>query len=474
MVGCSVSGKPGHATYGIGDGLYGRDNIEIMTEPVPRVVLDTTAIVGTSYGHSGAFTHLLRDAADRRVTIIVPELVLGEAAFVYRRELFDVREALEQLPGLMRAAGYGWDLLQRGALIRRMDEDLRRRLEEAGVVPVSAPQIDADMLVRRILQRRKPTKQLTIADDGREAKDQTEGFRDQLVWEHVRVAAEDGPVVFVTDNTSDFAVKKSRKDGRADLHPDLLEDLDADRKSKRSPGEVTLVLDVATFVRDYLADEDVFADMRRLLDDGAGEFVRDTTMDLIMVDGLPMKLFAPPVAVQGDVEAQLSGIQGPLGVELSDAYLESADDELREYGVTLTVTGEGTVDWGVSAPTGWDLDLFRGLVEGDVAGGGFIRDSDSSPFEILVYGSYRPSDDEWTMFDVEEARQPSDEIEQRQLANSRYLTRVEQDLGLLPSDEDLEAWEAESSRPSRATAPRPNVSGRVVRRRRPRPRPPMA
>ena len=65
--------------------------------------------------------------------------------------------------------------------------------------------------MQRVLDRRKPTKPLAVDEDGREVPDQTEGFRDQLVWEHVRGAAEMGPVIFISDNTRDFGVKRTRK-----------------------------------------------------------------------------------------------------------------------------------------------------------------------------------------------------------------------------------------------------------------------
>jgi len=413
-----------------------------MAVAIPQVVLDTTAIVGAGFGRSGPFAHLLRDAGDGRVKVIVPEVVIGEAVFVYRRDLFDVRDALERLPPLMRAAGYGWDLLQRPALVRRMESDLRHRLDEAGIEIVEAPRIDVDVLVRRIHERRKPTKQLSVDKTGRELRDQTEGFRDQLVWEHVRSAAEDGPVVFISDNTHDFGVKKSRHGGRADVHPQLLEDLEEDRDTGRSSGHVELMLNIAAFVDEYLKDEDIVEDMQHLLDGGAGELASDEVRRLVNEDGLTMDSFTPPVAVQGDVEeATLTALSGPLEPSLVDVYLESAEGERREYGVTLMLVGEGAVQWLVSAPAPWDYELFASLVEGDTAGGGFIHDVDTTPVQITVYGRYRPSEDEWVALEVEPAEQTADEAERRNREHDAYLIAREQDLGLLPSDEEIESLE---------------------------------
>jgi predicted nucleic acid-binding protein len=417
-----------------------------MGEAVPRVLLDTTALVESGFGRSGAFSHLLRDATDRRVEVILPELVVAEAVFVYRRRLFNIREALEELPSLARAAGHAWDLPQRPALVQRMEEELRRRLTEAGIAPAPAPPVDGDALAKRVLARRKPTKPLAIGPNGRELSDQAEGFRDQLVWEHVRQAAEEGPLVFVTDNTRDFGVKNTRKDGRAQLHPVLLDDLEADRQAGRSSGEVELVLNVATFVGEYLRHEDVTDDMERLLEEGAGAAAAEELRLLVNGDGLGVDIFVPPVAVQGDVEeATLTELFGPLAVELVDAYLESREEEPREYGVTLTVTGEGTVNWVVSAPAPWDLDVFSGLVEGDVGGGGFIQDVDTSPVQVPAYGRYRPSEDKWVALEAEPAEQTAEEVEDRQRRHKDRLFEMERELGLAPSDDEIELYGGQES-----------------------------
>jgi hypothetical protein len=435
--------------------------IALVADPIPRVVLDTTAVVGSGFGRSGSFSHLLRDAADKRVEVIVPELVVKETVFVYRRRLFNLREALEELPQLARAGGSSWDLPQRPALVQRMEDELRSMLAAAGITPEAAPPVDGDAFAARMLERRKPTKPLASDPGGRELADQPEGFRDQLVWEHVRTAAEAGPVVFVTDNTRDFGVKKTRKDGRAELHSDLVADLDEDRRLGRSAGKVELVLDVETLVREYLQDEDALADMERHLEDGADGTASEAVRALVNRDGLGVDAFVPPVAVQGDIEeATLIELSGELSISLEDAYLESSEDEPREYGVTLVVTGLGTVDWVVTAPASWDLEAFAGVIEGDAAGGGFIQDVDTSPMEIRAYGRYRPSDGEWVALEVEPAEQDADEASQRRRAHDQAWFEMEQSLGLVPSDDEIEQHERDH-----ATMPKP-TPGTFRRRRR--------
>ena len=103
------------ATGGTCSSRQGCAKIDLpISEPVPRVLLDTSVIVDAGYGRSGPFEHLLRDAADQRVQVIIPEVVLAETVFVYRRELQHMRGALEELPQLLAAAGHRREQLRPG------------------------------------------------------------------------------------------------------------------------------------------------------------------------------------------------------------------------------------------------------------------------------------------------------------------------------------------------------------------------
>lgn len=407
------------------------------------MLLDTSVIVDAGYGRSGPFEHLLRDAADQRVRIVIPEVVLAETAFVYRRELQHIRGALENLPRLLAAAGHRREQLRSRALKESMERELRKRLAEAGITPVPAPASDHDELARRIMARRKPTKTLAHDRDGDELSEQNEGYRDQIIWEHVRVAAQDGPIVFACANTHDFADRKTVNEGRAELHPELQDDLKTDQDSGRSAGEVTLVLSVQAFVRDYLQDENVLNDMSRLLDGDAGSELGEIVRQEVRNSGVQLESYEPPVALQSHVEeATLATLESVDDIEVIDVYLGSDEDEPREYVVTVDAIGSGTVDWAVNAPSSWDLERFSGLVEGDTAGGGIILDSDPSQVQITLSGRYLPSEEEWSEIEVESARQTSKEMQEREALNHAAQLRAEQELGLFPSDDEIEAMEA--------------------------------
>lgn len=403
-----------------------------------RALLDSNAIIREGFGTSSAFRHLLREARDGRIEVIVPETVVAEAVFVYRRRLFDARQLLQVLPPLLRAAERDPIPLERQILVSQMEQTLRRRLKDGGVIVEAAPNIDADEIVRRIHARHKPTKPLSQSMDGQELPEQGEGFRDQLIWEHVRAAAERGPLIFVTDNTRDFARRKSRGDGRAELHSDLFEDLAKDKDSGRSDGEVELILDIPSLVRHHLQDEDVMAETAQLLDQGAGDLLRDEVMERLARGEIPVAEYVPDLAIAGDVEeATLTSLSRDLDVHLEDSYLESAEGEPRVYGVSARVIGDGDVDWLVSGPTPWDLEEFSGYVDGDSTGGGFIADVCSSRVEVSVSGLYSPSEGSWLSIDVESVQQVEQERLRRAEEHAEAEFAREQRLGLAPSDEEI-------------------------------------
>lgn len=413
----------------------------LVSESAMRVLLDAQAIVSEGFGTSGAFRHLLRDAADGRVELIVPETAVVETVFVLRRRLQKHRAALKELPPLLRAAGVSVELNAQ-QLVALLEQRLRDALKVAAVTPVAAPALDGDDLVRRILARRKPTKDLTYDGKGNEKPDQAEGFRDQLVWAHVRTAAVAGPVVFVTGNTRDFAEPNSVSDGRANLHLDLREDLEHDKTKHGSTGEVELFIDVRTVVRELLQDEDVLQGAKELLVGDAGEQLRRCVADLVNERSVAMDEFSPQDLVEGDIEESTLSTFAPsdLNVDLEDAYLESDDDEPRCYGINATVAGVGDVDWYVSAPTGGDIEAFGDHVENVDHGGGLLQWRDEVvPVCLSVYGQYTPSTGEWSNVSVDYASMPSAELDSRDRAHRDEEYRRLQAVGVEPSDEEMEA-----------------------------------
>lgn len=358
----------------------------------PRVLLDTTAIVGSGYGTSARFQHLLREAANDRITVLVPQLVLEESVMVFERELDGHRMAFERLPRLARAADVA--MPDRASLTMLLRMRLSERLTSAGVRIVPSPAIDHDELVRRVLERRRPTKPLRRDKSGELEKDQPEGYRDQLLWATVLQAAAESQLVFLTDNTRDFGESGSRDGGRADLHHQLREDMAA---AKLPADAITLVLNVDTFVDEYLTDTDVVAVVQGFLESGALGSLAEEVREYVDRAGIGVLNYLPDEALQSDIEdvwlTRLGEIEPRIHVD--DAWIETDPGEDTSYGVAATMWGRGEVTWHVSAPTSWDLEAFAGMVESADAGGIIQGFEDAAPVEFSVSGSFIPSANGW-------------------------------------------------------------------------------
>ena len=62
--------------------------------------------------------------------------------------------------------------------------------------------------------------------------------------------------------------------------------------------------------------------------------------------------------------------------------------------------------------------------------------------QITLSVRYLPSEEEWSEIEVESARQTPQEVQEREARNHAAQLHAEQELGLFPSDEEIEAMEA--------------------------------
>jgi hypothetical protein len=194
----------------------------------PIVVLDSNSLHGRKPLRSANSRLIQALSKSGQIRLVLPDVVLHELARQWAEEADDhasklraARKALNEtldeldeqnidvpLPSLDRARFY---------------EHAKRRLSGKCVDIPAAPNVAVEKLLDKDLGVKKPF--------NREGK----GFRDALIWETIRALCDDleesaGPVIFVTNNHADFCEKKG---GR--LHPDLREDLAADREIEVVP-----------------------------------------------------------------------------------------------------------------------------------------------------------------------------------------------------------------------------------------------
>jgi hypothetical protein len=182
-----------------------------------RIVVDANVIVSSPRLNSGPWRALLRASDRGLVDLLIPEVCLLEADSWFRREMpgriADYKKALARLEhmGLRLERDYisyarPHDILSIGdEHTAAYSAYLRERIcNHATVIPI--PDVAHAVLVERATSRRRP-----FTEKGT-------GYRDALIWFSVLALAEEGPLVFLTSNTKDFA------DG-TNLHPDLVDDL---------------------------------------------------------------------------------------------------------------------------------------------------------------------------------------------------------------------------------------------------------
>jgi hypothetical protein len=382
-----------------------------------RVILDASAIVGAGYGRSLAFRRLLREAGDHRIDLLVPELAITEVCAVLRRKLQNLKVASKETARLLAAGGVEMPSID--DLVTACGSHIRQELASAGVTPLPS-QASHDEIVQRILARRKPTKAAKRDERGHELDDQPEDYRDQLLWAMVRDAAKDGALVFISDNTADFADEETidRAIGRADLHADLREDLETDVSG--GSARVTLYLTIKRVADELLPrpeDEDDRDEMEALVKGVARDSLALALRDALGTQSAAVNNYQPPIPLTSYVEeATLESLDQLTSAAVTDAYQEADPTEPRRYVVSLDLRGEGTVAWYVSAVSAYDHEAFASIVESPDAGG-IIQDYTSGErVELTAGGIYIPSEDVWHDVEVDYVQQPDMESSARRTA----------------------------------------------------------
>lgn len=213
-----------------------------------RVVIDTSVFRQSYWLNNTAFTVLLDGCGSAGHSLYTSAVVYEELLNLYR-------EALEEKVVALTRATRDWDQLvfQNPAQQAPIDKDqpfvaYREFVDETfdmyGITVLPYPLVTHEDVVRRDLARRKP-----FAKGGK-------GYRDTLIWESVIELASDGldePVVFITENSSDFLENRER------LHPDLAADLGAERITA---SEVTVLVGLQSFNQQYI--EPVLAELTDL------------------------------------------------------------------------------------------------------------------------------------------------------------------------------------------------------------------
>lgn len=171
--------------------------------------------------------------------LIVPELVLQETVNKFRERLAEyqaeVQESASKLTNLIGSTCNVADLKIESEA-RHYDAYLRSKLTGMGTLILPFPKISHQELVNRDLAQIKP-----FAPKG------GKGYRDALIWLSIlQKAPKDKTVkVLITNNSSDFALSKDKKDV---LHPAL----EKEWQRSSAVGDVRLRSTLRSFVDEFV------------------------------------------------------------------------------------------------------------------------------------------------------------------------------------------------------------------------------
>lgn len=184
---------------------------------MPTLYLDTNVFIDAAFFRPAGAQAFLRVCRFAGISIAVPEVVIDEVHGNYRKRL---SSAVVSLTKAERAVGV---LTNHAHHAIDVDEEcneyegfLEELLNELEIERLPYPEVTTQELVTEEYKNCKPF------------KENGEGHKDFLIWRSllakVTSGTGNGPHVFVTSNTADFAAAKTK--GAFDLHPDLMEQLD--------------------------------------------------------------------------------------------------------------------------------------------------------------------------------------------------------------------------------------------------------
>jgi len=183
--------------------------------------------------------------------LMVPEIVILETRNLYKERISELIQEIKKFNGLI-GAEYSIEVPDIDQICKDYESKLDNRLTTLSADRLIFSDIPQITIVLRALARKRPFHK------------SDRGFRDALIWECIlKVANSGNTTFFVSENTKDFCSKGSIDQ----LHPDLLEDLEA----KQLPGNcVCICHDIKGLVDSHLLShlEKIINDATKQLEQG--------------------------------------------------------------------------------------------------------------------------------------------------------------------------------------------------------------
>jgi len=354
------------------------------------VVLDTTAFYPYSATRPPALERLFVGGSRYELRLRVPEVVIREVTRHFSRGASPAYNRFKD--GFMAARQAGMlppelsdvELKRpnKAEVVAAFERNLREAIRRVHGKVLPLPEVDHEWVLRRIFGPLKPSK----ADE--------DSYRDILIWKSVVELAgahQDEDVIFITNNTADFAEK-----GTTDLHEELKEDL---RIQNIHPDSVIIMRTPDDYVQAHLAAGD---ELRNQLEKFATEDgpARDELKEVLRVglEGAALDDVRMALPAEGEIDdRRVETVNDISDIAVSDIY-DIGDDE---YSMSLRVVADVDVYYTVTAPTGYDLEFApRWDIDGVDAGAPFLMNTEPKDLALDIEITWQSNTREWGEVEV--------------------------------------------------------------------------
>lgn len=204
-----------------------------------HIIIDTNIIHFDFRLVNARIVTLCSSAAILGHKVYIPEVVIDEVVKQYSEKteeyINSFNKAFEQLSKLS-SVPISQTLIDVQNFTANYRKELGNRIEQLGIGIIPYPNTEHRIMVARELGKKKPF------------KDSTKGYRDALIWdsviEHSKINASNCGIIFLTENSKDFAAKDKKG-----LHADLIADCAFQGISSTS---IRLVTDVQNFINNEI------------------------------------------------------------------------------------------------------------------------------------------------------------------------------------------------------------------------------
>ena len=200
-----------------------------------HIIIDTNVIHFDFKLSKARIVSLCNTATILGHKIYIPEIVIDEVVKQYneivKEHINSFNKALKKLSELS-----SYPIIQTSIdgqkIVSNYRNELGNRIKQLGIGIIPYPNTAHKVMVARELERKKPF------------KDSTKGYRDALIWdsvkEHTQKNAPRCGIIFLTENSKDFAAKDKKN-----LHADLIADCTFQGIPSTS---IKLITDVQNFI----------------------------------------------------------------------------------------------------------------------------------------------------------------------------------------------------------------------------------